>query len=305
MMAKAGHVCLLFGVILGPGCAGMQRDSGTDSKGPRTLLSWSAGRDTEPESSTDSDAPRKPEAEDTIVTDRPDFTEASSTVGKGRIQLEAGYTCSSDRSIGVTSTGHSYPEALLRIGVLADWFEFRIAQNFGHAPIGTLDGVFLNNGAEDLYLGVKLGLTEQKRVLPEVALILQTNIPTGDQDLTSGKIEPGFNLLYGWDVIEDLISIAGSSQANRGINPSGRGYLELAQSLTVGYTLTDRVGAYTEWFAIIPASAMSSEIGPEQYFNGGFTFRPRPNIQFDIRAGVGLNQHATDFFAGSGFAVRY
>jgi hypothetical protein len=29
------------------------------------------------------------------------------------------------------------------------------------------------------------------------------------------------------------------------------------------------------------------------------------NVQFDIRAGVGLNRHAADCFAGSGCSIRY
>src|SRR5688500_15833003 len=37
------------------------------------------------------------EEEESIITDRPDFTEASTTVGKGRVQLEGGYTFSTDK----------------------------------------------------------------------------------------------------------------------------------------------------------------------------------------------------------------
>ena len=39
----------------------------------------------------------EPEGPDQIATDRPDFTEASSTVGRGRVQLESGYTFFTDR----------------------------------------------------------------------------------------------------------------------------------------------------------------------------------------------------------------
>ena len=31
----------------------------------------------------------------------------------------------------------------------------------------------------------------------------------------------------------------------------------------------------------------------------------RPNLQLDMRAGVGLNEHSNDFLAGVGFAARY
>lgn len=60
------------------------------------------------------------EEENTITTDRPDFTEASSTVGRGRVQLEAGYTFLRSYADGVTTRIHSYPETLFRLGLFAD-----------------------------------------------------------------------------------------------------------------------------------------------------------------------------------------
>jgi hypothetical protein len=267
------------------------------------LLSWAAGRAEPPAENGEGAEPAPP---DVIATDRPDFTEASSTVGKGRIQLEAGYTFVRDRSGGITSTNHSYPEALFRIGALADWLEFRVGQNFGHSRTGApLGGTFGTSGAEDLYLGAKLGLTEQKGVLPEAALILQTTVPTGHSDFTAGKWQPGFNLLYGWDVIPDLITMGGSTQANKAIDVVGHGYVEMAQALTVGYTLTEKLGAYTEWFAFFPTGAVAPQTTAQHFVDGGFTYKVTPNFQLDIRAGLGLSQRADDFFVGSGFAVRY
>lgn len=267
----------------------------------------------------DADEPPAPPVEEPLASDRPDFTEASSTVGKGRVQLEAGYTFARDRAGGVTTTSHSYPEALLRIGMIADWFEFRVGQNFGNVRSGSScetltgdpsstsvgSGTFTAGGAEDLYLGIKFGLTEQKGVLPEMALVVQTQVPSGHRDFTAGRVLPGLNLLYGWDVIPDRISCAGSSQANRAIDADAHGYVELAQSFTVGYTLTEKFGAYTEWFAFFPSGATAEGVTAQHYANGGFTYRVTPNFQLDIRAGLGLSRSADDFFAGTGFAVRY
>lgn len=264
------------------------------------------------------------EEEDVIETDRPDFTEASTTVGRGRTQLETGYTWSQSRFRGTTTNAHSYPEALLRVGVFAEWFELRLGQNFAAErevePAGTRLSA---SGAEDLYLGVKVALTEQERWLPEMALIVQMTVPTGAEAFSADEVLPGMNWLYGWDVVKDCISIGGSTQMNRahGVHtiPAFQGfpvgtpapesnvthsYLELAQSLTVNWTLTSKLGAFTEWFAFFPHSALDPDVGPQHYFDGGFTCKVTNNFQLDIRAGVGLNEHATDYFAGSGFSVR-
>jgi hypothetical protein len=274
-------------------------EGATGADAPKTLLRWSAAKE-EPKPAGEADEPVEAPEPDVIVTDRPDFTEASSTVGRGRIQLEAGYTYFRDRSGGITTYVHSYPEALFRIGMFAEWFELRVGQNFSSAGSpGVRD-----SGANDLYLGVKLGLTEQHRFLPETALILQTTVPTGADAFTSGKMLPGLNLLYGWDVIPDRISCGGSSQANAAIDDAGRSFTQLAQSLTVGYTITPKLGAYTECFAFFPHGATLGG-GPEYYFDGGFTYKVTNNFQLDVRGGVGLNRNATDYFTGAGFAYRY
>lgn len=238
-----------------------------------------------------------------LVTDRPDFTEASSTVGLGVVQLEAGYTYTYDADDKKSSVNHSYPETLLRIGVLAEWFEARVGWNYGETGETTLGGSrFAGAGSDPLYLGVKLALTGQEGLLPEMGLMPQLTIPTGDDEETGDESLPGLGWLYGWD-INDWLSFGGETQANRALEThSKRPYLEVAQSLTVGYELHDRVGAYTEWYVIAPDGA--ERVHTQNYFNLGTTFLVNDNLQLDIRYGVGLNEAADDYFSGAGFAWR-
>lgn len=312
----------VFLPILGVGCATCSCNPGCETeKGAKTLFSWEAGPKTDDkdkgkekdedkngsspdrEKNGNSKAEEEPET-DEIVTDRPDFTEASTTVGKRRIQLESGYTYSRNKEAGIQGS-HSYPEALFRIGLFADWFELRIGQNFSNTrTLGTDGGVFDTSGGEDLYLGTKLALTEQKKYLPETALIIQANVPTGSSNLTTGKTLAGLNYLYGWDV-NDFLSFGGSTQGNSTVDDSGHTYLELAQSLTVGYTLTEKLGAYTEWFAFFPTGATSPDVTAQHYLDGGFTYKVTSLFQLDIRAGKGLTKSADDYFFGAGFAVKY
>jgi Putative MetA-pathway of phenol degradation len=228
-----------------------------------------------------------------IATDRPDFTEASSAVGLGVAQLEMGYTFA--KSTGTQD--HSWGEPLLRVGVLANWLELRL----GFAPVSqrTIDSV---SGTEDLYLGAKLGLTRQDGFLPEIALVPQMTVPTGSSEFTSDRVLPGANLLYGWD-ITDIWSFAGSTQYNRSVDDLGSSYDEWAQSLTIGRGLTDQVGSYFEWFALVPEEAAS--VATEHYINGGLTYGWTDDVQMDVRIGKGLSDAADDYFVGAGLSLRY
>jgi hypothetical protein len=135
-----------------------------------------------------------------------------------------------------------------------------------------------------------------------MAIIPQMNLPTGPADVTDGEVEPGVNWLYGWDVNE-LLAVGGSTQVNRSRDDADVFYAEFAQSMTANWTLTEKVTGYTEWFAFFPAGSLVAL--PEHYFDGGFAYRVHNNLQLDIRAGVGLNAPADDFFAGSGSVLRF
>ena len=257
-----------------------------------TLLMWSG--QTEPGGPPGMDEP--------LVSDRPDFTEASTTVGRGVTQLEMGYTLTGDNGGGVRTRSHSFPELLARIGVLADWFELRVAYNNASLNENFNPLTRSVTGGEDLYLGAKLALTKQFGVLPEMVLLPQMTVPTGDSEFTAGKVLPGVNWLYGWDVLEWL-SCGGSTQANLAVDDANDDYLEFAQSFTIGYALTERLNAFTEWFMITPAGAIAART--QHYFDGGFTFSVTNDLQLDIRGGIGISGASDDFFVGSGLVVRF
>ncbi|ORJ61261.1 hypothetical protein B5V00_06385 [Geothermobacter hydrogeniphilus] len=267
-------------------------DRARSSRSRKTLFQWR--NETSFSATTDRDQP--------FVTDRPDFTEAATTVGRGVAQIEFGYTYTYNSDNGERTRSQSFGQPLLRYGLLADWLEFRIALFPTVTRITTAGESTTSRGTEDLYIGCKIALTEQQGMLPEMALIPQTNIPTGSGSLSSNELEPGLNWAYAWDV-NDLISAAGSTQGNRRIDDSGEAYLEFAQSWTVAYHLADKLGAYTEWFAFFPSGADTARV--QHYGNGGLTWLVSDNMQFDVFAGIGLNDAADDYFFGSGFSIRF
>lgn len=280
------------------GKAGSDEEEPKKNYGPpqdeprKTLFQWSYG-------TTFSGGPS---VDDDLQTDRPDFVEASTTVGKGVLQIESGYTYIRNKDPDDNSITHSAGEILFRYGVLEDWLELRL----GVFPFSQTQSVspptMRNSGVDDLYLGVKLGLTPQEGIWPEMALIPQMTVPTGHDSVTAGKVLAGVNWLYGWDVT-DFIGVGASTQFNSAVDDgSSQRYTEWAQAITINYNLAKKVGAYTEWFGFFPTGAETAQV--EHYMDGGFTYRPTPDTQFDIRAGLGLTDASADYFVGTGFSIR-
>lgn len=326
-----------------------------DDKGPKVLLEWTLkkkdekdkdkengkdedkknGKDKKDEDKKDEDKKngnggekdkdkengddKEPEEEKRLDTDRPHFPEASTTVGLGRMILESGYTYYGQRSTEYQQL-QTYPEAVLRIGLFADWFEFRIGQSLsserlrvpdaptaGQTPLATPTTISQNvTGFDDLYLGVKLGLTEQEKWLPESALILSMTVPTGSREYTNNAVLPGINYDFGWEVVKNLFSIEGVIEAAGTTDEYFHHYTTAATGLTAVTDLTHNLQNFTEWFGIYSLGSVDPGLaGPQHYVVTGFVYFIGLNMEIDIRAGVGLTDHSSNYLAGAGFSVRY
>ncbi|MFH1300181.1 MAG: transporter [Planctomycetota bacterium] len=257
-----------------------------------TLFQWSEG----------ASCSGGPQLDEPLVTDRPNFTSTSVTVGKGVTQIEFGYTYLDSKAGGLDVRYQSFGEFLFRQGILVDWLEFRI--DFSPLQQSTEAGTFQNTtfGTQDLDLALQFALTPQAGLLPEMAIIVSMSVPTGSPAFTSNQVDPGIDWIYSWN-LNDFLSIDASTQGYRTVDNSGQSYLEFAQSCSVGYTLSKKLGAFTEWFALIPSGATTAQT--QHYFDAGFTYLINNNLQLDVSAGVGLNDAADGYFMGAGCSIRF
>jgi len=280
--------------------------NGQEFRHQKTLFHWagSEGEEEEPEV-------------DRLVTDRPHFSEASSLVGLGRTQLETGYSIFRNDDGGVKTTLLSFPEPLLRVGVFAEWFEFRLAYNYLIEDTRTALGSSRASGSDDIYVGAKLALATQSGFLPEMAIFPQMRVPTGARVFSNEQVLPGFNLAYSW-MLNDWIELECNTQLNRRRDESRHEhvvppvvpdvgdhfYMEFIQTINFEYDLSERWGAFTEWIMFTPCGAITAQT--QHYLHGGFVYFPTPNIQLDAHVGFGVSQAADDLaFTGVGASFRW
>ena len=280
---------------------GGNQDSGEDvicSYGPddctprETLLQWSYG----------TSFSGGPDVSEPLVTDRPDFAESTTTVGRGVTQLELGYTYVYDNDGVNAARSQSCPELLARVGIFAEWLELRVGWTYFEERIA--GGTSTNfSGSEDLSVGLKIALTPQEGLLPEMAFIPQMSLPTGADVFTTGEVLPGGIWNYSWE-INDCVAMAGQTVFNRALDlVTGKPFMEFAQSWTIAYSLTEKVGGYTEWFVIVPDGADTDRT--RHFFNGGLTYLVHNDLQLDFRGGVRLSDASEDYFAGTGLSRRF
>ncbi|MDB5337083.1 MAG: transporter [Planctomycetaceae bacterium] len=257
-----------------------------------------------------------------ISTDRPDFTDATYSVGKNRVVIETGYTFRNSSTNELKVNRQQLPEALLRLG-LTDEFEIRMKWN-GLVTSEIIDkttGVSTANfGSDDLQLGFKYEVIQQDGWKPMLTMLGGAAIPSGTRGVSAKQVQPFFNTVLGWGIRRwlylkvstgtDFLKsndathvFAGSIEDGRLVVSSVDNTTEWHSSASLLYQLSPRVGGFFEWFAFY--SNNSSDNRPAHYLDMGYFLYATTNVQFDIRIGERLSDRVDTLFTGAGMSVRY
>lgn len=241
-----------------------------------------------------------------IETERHDFTQSTTVVGRGVTQVEFGYTFFQSSGETEVEDSHATPELLIRYG-LTEKVELRFRYNevwqFGEED---------RTGSEDLRFGFKFRTTDQSGWVPESALETRFTAPTGGGQWSTDEVEFGLDYIYGWK-ISPRVEIYGSSGfstnslgdfAFRPEDPTEEEFMLYTQSVAVGVELNERCTAYTEFFGLFTDGFEDDEERPV-FFNVGLDYYLSDNVVLDVRAGTGLNADAEDLFFGMGGAFRF
>lgn len=241
--------------------------------------------------------PAAPQDPGPLVTDRPDFSESAATVQTGAMQLEAGYTFA---RTGVVEE-HAIGELLVRIG-LASRLELRVGLNSFIVRRGPGVG---DEGLDDTSLGAKFTILPPGNRpagavwRPAVAILVATSLPTGADGVGGQEPNPEAKLALAWELGP---RVALSSNLNlASTEDGGQRFEQVSGSVALGVSLTQRLGAYVEYYGFSKQAAG----GPDAHFvNAGATLLGSDDLQFDARAGLGLNDLDPDYFVGVGLAWR-
>ena len=248
------------------------------------------------------DVGREDPFDEPLVTDRPDFTEASSTVGLGVVQLEMGYTFvyNEDDATGDETHTHTAPETLLRVGFLEN-VELRVAWTYVWENTEVSGVRASTDGGSDLSIGLKIDLFEQCCWRPEQALLVSTASDSGATNFSSNTFTTNVAYLYSWNLPNEW-----SLSANSGFftdRERDDDFVVWLQSFALGIPLNDCWGMYVEYFGLYETDKTGAV--DQHFMDGGVTYLWNYNLQFDVRAGFGLNGAADDFFTGTGVSMRF
>jgi hypothetical protein len=272
----------LIGGGIGPGSADqvVDRPAGAE-KAARRLL----GCERSPTA-----PPSEPAAEPELLTDRPDFTESSVVVPRGRLQLESGFTWE-DGSAG--DTAFDLPELLMRWGI-ARRTEVRLGlPNY----FRTRGGSQRTDGFGDTYAGFKYQLGPTRGGL-DLAIIPAVSVPTGASGLTSDAVDPEVKLTWARELAKPW-SISGMFAFFWPTEEDRRNFTWMP-TVSLARSLGGPWGTFLEYAGEFPSRG-----GKRHILHHGYTYTVTSVSQADLHLGFGLSRAAPDFFIGGGYAVRH
>lgn len=231
-----------------------------------------------------------------IVTDRPDATEASSTVGQGVFQLELGGIYTSFEEDNFTTETFTYNTTLLKYGILEN-LELRLGWNFEETRF-SLNGIENPNvasGLSPLLAGAKIEIAKEEGWKPEIALIGHLFLPftAGDdyQPETTGA-DFRFSLSH---TLSERSSLGYNIGAQWGEDSPEIAYI---YTLAYGYSITEAFGAYVEVYGDLPENNTANH-----FWDAGFTYLINNDLQLDATVGSSITK-GQDILISAGISYR-
>lgn len=231
-----------------------------------------------------------------LVTDRPDATEASSTVGKGIVQIETGGLYESFEENSVKTESYVFNTMLIRYGLL-DNLEFRLGWDYEERQT-TINGNKINDitsGLSPLLLGLKIDIANENGAMPEIALIGHVfPIFSASTDYRPEYTGVDFRL---------SLSHTLSQKSSLGYNIGaqwGNDSPEAAAiyTLAYGYSISNKFGAYAELYGDLPEDSSANH-----FWDAGLTYLASNDLQFDVYCGTSITK-GQDLLLGLGLSYR-
>jgi len=224
-----------------------------------------------------------------IQTDRPDQTECPFITPRHYFQLENGLSYEKNNSESELMVA---PTILTRFGI-NNYFELRLITEY----VINKENAITYSGINPVLFGFKTRLLEEKGIIPTTSLIAHIGFPkVASEEYRANYYYPEFRF-----TMQHTISEKQSLSYNLGAEWNGVDKKPtFIYTLTTGYSLTDTIGAYIEFYGFVP------EIGKADHrFDLGLTYLFNPNHQLDVSGGFGLSAISPKYYLALGYSFRF
>jgi len=213
------------------------------------------------------------------------------------LQVETGSFYELVNANGIIEASKTFSTTLLRYGLLNN-LELRLGMDFME-QIREVNGTRLADvagGFSPLLLGVKVGITEENGLLPEIGLLGHLSLPfSASKDYKPETTGIDFRFAFS-HTLNDRSSISYNLGAAWGDDSPEAAYV---YTLVYGNSITKKLGVYFELYGILPENNKANHL-----WDMGFTYLLSDSIQLDISGGTGISRNIQDLLLSAGISFR-
>jgi hypothetical protein len=234
-----------------------------------------------------------------IVTDRPTDSASPELVPRRTFQLELGYKFTRlDTESGRTNT-QALPDLLARFG-FSDRVEARLTAT-GWTFENTATGK--EHGFNDVSLGAKIALADERGRRPQMALLADVSLPVGQVGFTDDYVIPKV-LLLATHTLTDRLGLTWNLGPSFVTRKKDDG-TQTDVTLNYAVALSGAVGGPFSLFGEVYGNfAFGEDIPDSHTIQVGTTILLSRTWQVDVRGGIGMVDNVPDWLFGTGLAFR-
>lgn len=243
------------------------------------------------------------EAVEPISTDRPDISESSNVVGRGRFQIETGVQRAYQRGGGRDENQMTTP-TLLRWGLDNRWEARLETDGYTRLRSSGPGGLQRTAGLSPLAPGVKYHIQDPREgsSRPSLGAIFHLSVPSGSSSFRANHLAGDLKLAADFELGHDW-----SLGTNFGIlvdrDEQGETFAAGLATASLSHPLTERLRAYAE-FAL--SGSATRPLTDSVILDGGFTYLLNPDTQLDLAVGTDLSGRSSpDLFWTVGLSRRF
>jgi hypothetical protein len=231
-------------------------------------------------------------SQDRISTDRPDQTESAWLTPKKFFQAEFGLGLI---DIDPENAVLTLPDMLLKYG-LAKHFEVQVAAQYISYFQKTAQSTKDTWGLTAIELGFRVGLWEQKKIIPKTSVIVRAGLPFLSSETFRTDHVPTLILLTMENSITEHFGLSynlGAAWDGDDPKPSW------LYSLSAGFDIAKRWDGFVEVFGALP-----EQNSPLNSIDTGIGFYINDNMKLDAYFGLRVSKAADRNFFGVGYSFR-
>ena len=232
---------------------------------------------------------KPPDRTQSLSTDRPSVTNASTTVPCRTLLFENGF----NETAASGQRTWDLPQTLLRFGATTTTeLRFTVPDYYWHLPTGSASAT----GLSDLAVGLKQQLGPTHGF--DVSAMATLSLPTGAAAPSSHGYDLTLQLPWSRKLSTNWTSAGMFTVAW----PTQNGNHNTTGQVTALFDrqLTKTCDTFAEYAGTFPGSG-----GPQHLVDFGAIYKPTNNQQLDVRGGLGLSAATLDHFVGAGYSFRF